>query len=43
MNKSLTFTVLIGQDEDGYYVAAVPCLKEVLHPGKDPGRIVPPH
>jgi len=41
MNKSLTFTVLIEQDEDGYYVATVPALKSCYTQAKTLEELYP--
>jgi predicted RNase H-like HicB family nuclease len=39
--KPLTFTVLIEQDEDGYYVATVPALKSCYTQAKSLKQLEP--
>jgi predicted RNase H-like HicB family nuclease len=39
--KTLTFTVLIEQDEDGYYVATVPALKSCYTQAKSLKELYP--
>lgn len=41
MNRILTFTVLIEQDEDGYYVATVPALKSCYTQAKTLEELYP--
>jgi len=36
-----TFTVLIEQDEDGYYVATVPALRSCYTQGKSVDELIP--